>query len=595
MSNSRLVNPADPTGYWATYLRTIRTVTPTGTSADAANWTAAGTAMAAVGGKIIAKAGTHTITSDVTIPSNVVVEFMPGAVLDISTGITVTIHGVVYDNGMVSLGAGTLLLTRGYQRPTRVMLCGDSQTTGSSNVPGGSRKVLWRLARGAGVDLRLVGPYMAADTPSASVMYPWPGDPFVAAVGGYTILDLKTLFDAGGSIYTYVGTFGAPDIIFVMIGTNDIYTDTLAAAAWTRVQSLLTSIRALCPYAHIVFESIPSFYSPASPFGGLAAAAVQVAAYNALLSTVSSLDANTSYLDACAGLSRADMHTDGIHLGPTAHNERGSREFTKLVAVRPTAALANQKVPRVFQPRTKQASAKFTAVATDQIYTTADDGWRLPAGNFLGGARVCFQGAIPTTFAAICQATQSGGNYTTGWLIAFDGASSPKALKYYDNSGGGSSTLIAQTPLIADKPFWLFWHGDRATGTVSLWIAQAETARSDAPWTLMCVGRVTGLAAWSAGTAGAIMTAGKNASFNGFVGIIDSIFYCNTGVAGFNDIRSDLERIVFDGGTVPTKTAELRCNEGSSTTCASSMGGTSGTLAGSWSAAGTVSWPSDDS
>jgi len=33
MSNSRLVNPADPTGYWATYLRTIRTVTPTGTSA----------------------------------------------------------------------------------------------------------------------------------------------------------------------------------------------------------------------------------------------------------------------------------------------------------------------------------------------------------------------------------------------------------------------------------------------------------------------------------------------------------------------------------------------------------------------------------
>ena len=572
---------------------TIWTVTPAGTSADAANIQAALTAMAAVGGKVVLKAGAYTITDNVTGTSNVVVEFMPGAILSVSSGKTVTLAGPVYGTPSAT-GAGTVA-TAQYPGPISVMLCGDSQTTGSNVAPGSSRSTLWRLARQAGFDLRLVGPYKEPDIRSSSDMRPWPGDPFCGAVAGYTIANLKALFDAAGTIYTHVGTFGAPDIIYVMIGTNDINAGTSGATAWASAQTLLASIRALCPQAHIVFETIPLFYTGSSPTGGIAAANVQVAAYNALLATVSSVDSNASFLDVCAGFSRADTHTDGVHLRFSAQTERGAREFDKLVALRPTARLASRVVPRTFRPRTKQASAKFTTTTTDKIVTTADDGWKLPAGNFLGGARVCFQGGLPAAFAAIAQATQSGGSYTTGWMVAFDGSSTPKTLNYYDVGGGGGATLNVQTPIVTDKPFWLFWHGDRANGVVSLWVAQAETTVAGAPWTLMCVGKATGVAAWAAGTANAILTAGKNASFNGFAGTIDNIFYCNTGVPSFKDLRPYLERIVFDGGTPPTKTAELVCDEGASTTCASSMGGTAGTLTGTWSAAGTVAWPSDDS
>jgi len=122
------------------YLRTVRTVTPTGTSADAANWTAAGTAMAAVGGKIIAKAGTHSITSDVTIPSNVVVEFMPGAVLDIASTKTVTLNGPV--DGVPGLtGAGTFT-----PYPLAIYVNASTGSDGGLGTSGAPYKTLGKLA-----------------------------------------------------------------------------------------------------------------------------------------------------------------------------------------------------------------------------------------------------------------------------------------------------------------------------------------------------------------------------------------------------------------------------------------------------------------
>lgn len=107
MANSRLVDPADPTGNFKATLRLTRTVTPLGTSADAARIQAALTAMAAVGGRVILKAGTYTVTSAVTGASNVVVEFMPGAVLSVSTGILVTFASpVVAPGSRIFSGAG---------------------------------------------------------------------------------------------------------------------------------------------------------------------------------------------------------------------------------------------------------------------------------------------------------------------------------------------------------------------------------------------------------------------------------------------------------------------------------------------------------
>lgn len=476
-----------------------------------------------------------------------------------------------------------------------VMMIGDSQTTGSNPAPGGSRNTLWRLARQAGIPLRLVGPAKEPDIRSTSDMRPWPGDPFCGAYAGETIAQLATRCAAAGTIYAYVALHGAPDCVFIMAGTNDLSAGASGATAWASMQALLAAVAAICPTSKIVVESVPLFYSPAAPTGGVAAANVAVAAFNAAMAAgVAALGPQFSYLDACAGFSRADSYTDGVHLQPNAQAERGAREFRKLVALFPGAVLSSQQVPRSFRPRTAQASATLAVVATDTIVTTADDGWRLPAGNFLGGCRMMFTGALPTTFAAIAQATQSGGSYSTGWAVSFAGNTTPKTINYYDKGGAGGVAIAAQSPVVAGQPFWLFWHGDYTKGTASLWVAMPETQLPGAPWTLQCIG-AGAVAPWPQGNASAILSIGKNASFNGFAGTIDDVFYCNSGVPGFADIRPYLEDIVFDGGTAPTRSGHLPINEGTGTSCASSMGGTSGTMTGAtWLAAKAVPWPSDD-
>ena len=474
------------------------------------------------------------------------------------------------------------------------MAIGDSQTTGSNAAPGGSRNELWRLAREAGIALRLVGPTKEPDIRSTTDMKPWPGDPFCAAYAGETIAQLTTRCAVNGSIYAYVALNGAPSVVFIMAGTNDISGGADGATAWASMQLLIAAVRSLCPQSKVVLESVPGFYAPAAPVGGLATANASVAAFNALMqSNAAGYGANFSYLDACEGFGAAEAFTDGVHLRAFAQAQRGDREFRKLVALFPEAVLASDQVPRAFRPRTAQASAKFATIATDKIVTTADNGWRLPAGNFLGGCRMMFGTSLPAALAAICEGTNAASNYTTGWMIAFSGGATPKVFAYYDKGGGGAAAITAQAPVIANQPFWLFWHGDYTKGTVSLWVAMPETQLTGAPWTLQCIGSST-VAAWPQGNANAILTIGKNGSFNGFVGNIDSVFYCNANVPDFAEIRPYLEQIVFDGGTTPTKTGFLPIDDGAGVTCASGMGGASGTLTGGWTPAKALPWPSDD-
>lgn len=80
MANSRLVDPADPTGNFKATLRLTRTVTPLGTSADSARIQAACLAMAGRG-EVKLGPGTFLIDAPVTYPSNIIVNMHPSTVL----------------------------------------------------------------------------------------------------------------------------------------------------------------------------------------------------------------------------------------------------------------------------------------------------------------------------------------------------------------------------------------------------------------------------------------------------------------------------------------------------------------------------------
>lgn len=595
MANSRLVDPSDPTGNFKDTLRTIRTVTPTGTSADAANIQAALTAMAAVGGRVILKAGTYSVTTDVTGASNVVVEFMPGAVLDIASTKTVSLAGRIEGTPSAS-GAGTLTVVNSPSaRRLTVLVTGDSRATGSSTAPGGSRIELGKRARLAGMPIEFVGPVEAPAVWSATDLRPEPQEPFCAGYPGETLTQVTTRWSAAGSVYTWIAARGAPDVVIVECGTNDANAGASATTMWTRMQSLLAAIVAICPRAKIVVESIPLFYTGASPSPDIATANGVIAAFNALLAAgVPALGAQYSYLDACAGFSRADLHTDGTHDLPHAAAERGRKLFSHLVGLFPGAVLSSQIVPRAMRPRAAQASAKFATPTTDQILGTADNTLRLPAGNFLGGVRLTVS-ALPAAFVYIAMATPSGFGYTKGWAVAIDGSVSPKTINYYDQGTGAGAVVAKQAPIKVHEPFWLFWHGDRTNGVVSLWVAVPENSTPGAPYILYCLGEATSVAAWAQSDASPILTLGKNAAGNGFTGTIDSFFYATgADVPARSSIRATLESIVFDGGVAPGIAAQWKINEGTGTSIASSVGGSAGTLTGAWVAAGVIPWPSDD-
>ena len=474
-----------------------------------------------------------------------------------------------------------------------VMQLGDSLCTGSSPAPGGSRIELWRRARAAGMPVRFVGPVNQANVLSTTDLRPEPGDPFCAGYPGETIAQLTTRCQSGGSIYTYVTTYGAPDVIFVgSIGTNDANAGTSASTMWSAMQTLLGAIATMCPNAKIVVESIPLFYTGSAPTGGIAAANVVVAAFNALIAAnISSLGSRFSYLDAVAGFTIADTFTDGTHLRPEGQAKKGVREFAQLVSLFPGAVLSSETVPRPARLRTAVPLAKFTATTDKLELTVADDGWRIPAANFLLGGWFMFS-TLPAVYTNLMYSAPLVQNYTNGFQLSFDGLSSPKTLNIYTSFGGASVVLNKQTPIVAGRPFFVAAHGDRTLGIVSIWVAVQERGM-DAPWTVYCLGEATGISAWSASPASPKVHLGNYVD-PGHVGAVGGVFMAS-GVPGRAAIRAEIERIVYDGVLPQGITAYIPATEGTGTTAASSVGGQSATLTGGgWYAAGDLWRGGDD-
>lgn len=144
---------------------TVRTVTPTGTSADAANIQAALTAMAGVG-RVRLKSGAYLLTSSILIPSNTILECDPNTTLTstLSTGGTYAAnvpfrtYWTLSGNGNTTVKIVNTLGTRIVRANADVaantwVLIGDASLSAC-----GIYKVLSSAASGGGYDLTLDRP-----------------------------------------------------------------------------------------------------------------------------------------------------------------------------------------------------------------------------------------------------------------------------------------------------------------------------------------------------------------------------------------------------------------------------------------------------
>jgi lysophospholipase L1-like esterase len=180
----------------------------------------------------------------------------------------------------------------------RIMPLGDSITDGA-NVPGGYRIELWRrLATQDRLSIDFVG---SLRNGPASL-----GDREHEGHSGWRIDELAAAVDGWLAKHR-------PEIVLLMIGTNDMAQDQAGATAPARLGALLDRITARLPTATVLVASLPPLGTPELD--------ARVRAYNrAVPGVVQSRAAagkKVVFVDVARGLTPADL-ADGIH-----PNQRG--------------------------------------------------------------------------------------------------------------------------------------------------------------------------------------------------------------------------------------------------------------------------------
>ncbi|MFB6720747.1 GDSL-type esterase/lipase family protein [Kribbella sp. NPDC056345] len=126
--------------------------------------------------------------------------------------------------------------------PTKVMPIGDSITAGADAAQGGYRTDLWQLLR---ADQRPVDFVGSVSSGSAAL-----ADKDNEGHGGWTIEMIQ------GSVVGWLNTY-QPDVVTLMIGTNDMHTDESSGAAPGRLSTLLDTIAQTLPNTQTFVSSIP--------------------------------------------------------------------------------------------------------------------------------------------------------------------------------------------------------------------------------------------------------------------------------------------------------------------------------------------------
>ncbi len=129
----------------------------------------------------------------------------------------------------------------------RILPLGDSITSGcctDTDIEGGYRTELYRMLTSAGYNVDFVGTIRDPHPPATL------GDPDHEGHGGYQIRDI----DAG--IEKWLGAMDDPDVILLLIGTND-YSDLKdSPRAIDRLDNLITHLADLRPFAKIIVANL---------------------------------------------------------------------------------------------------------------------------------------------------------------------------------------------------------------------------------------------------------------------------------------------------------------------------------------------------
>ncbi len=225
--------------------------------------------------------------------------------------------------------------------PVRVMPLGDSLTDGY-NIPGGYRTELWPKFVAGGLTIDFVGSLVNGPASLPDQQH--------EGHSGWRIDQIA------GSIVTWLTAY-RPDIVLLMIGTNDMVQDFDVAAAPARLSALIDQITTTTPAARIIVASIPRMGG--SPY------IERIQAYNATIPGIVSAQAgqgkSVTFVDMFAAITPSDLHTDFTHMAASGNAKMADVWYP---AIRTIAGGGTPPPPTPTPPATPSPTATPSPVPT---------------------------------------------------------------------------------------------------------------------------------------------------------------------------------------------------------------------------------------
>ena len=310
--------------------------------------------------------------------------------------------------------------------PPKIMFLGDSNTFGNDGVHtgmvGGYATYAVQYLRTLRSDFDVIGSLVAlAENAALSSL------PYNEGHSGATIASTAAAY-AG---YCASPGVGPPDIVVLMIGTNDLQAGRTLAQMQADTLTLYNAILAVNPLTSILWMGPPPLVDGTLTHANLAAWNAQLAAYNTWLQfTFIPANRNALYNVSSRSVGNGDFQVDGVHLNQGGQGTVGvsiARDLNQNMG-----PPRSDVMPSVFNTRKPSYSVFVNGEGTaDDIALVAHPGFNPGAGSFTLAFDYC-----PTTMfnSGGLSVVRYGANGVNNYYQIFV-ASNP-------NAGGGLSWSV---------------------------------------------------------------------------------------------------------------------------------------------------------
>ena len=260
--------------------------------------------------------------------------------------------------GLLAFSSLGITVCEAQTPPVRIMPIGDSLTSGVSNtvIPGGYRNRLYSLLTTAGYNVDFVGLNTDSNNPGLP-------DKDHQGVGGARIDEIQS------NLAGWLNAVQDPDVVLLLIGTNDFSQNFNIGAVQTRLTNLIADIATRRPFAKIIVSNLPlRTDSPSLE----ALQASYSAAIPGIVSNQVLLGRQVSFVDMRSAWVPSDL-VEGVHPNQGGYDKMADVWLPAIGGViAPLGTTNPPAIVRASSTATQQVTVRFSKPISDASATPAN-------------------------------------------------------------------------------------------------------------------------------------------------------------------------------------------------------------------------------